>query len=210
MRRLALFAIAIVLLGFASLGADTPSITATPTPAQLADVATSMTEATTTPPHPQNTYPVVKVIDGDTISIMKNGKTVTLRLIGLDTPETVDPRKPVQCFGKAASDKAKEILTGKTVRLEFDASQGTFDKYGRTLAYVFLADPSTSLGASGTSFNEYMIAAGYAHEYTYNLPYKYQKEFKAAESHAREEKKGLWADPPAGGCAGNTKRPAAS
>lgn len=133
-----------------------------------------------------STYPVVKVVDGDTLAVLMNGKSVTLRLIGLDTPETVDPRKPVQCFGKAASDKAKELLSGKTVHLEMDPSQGELDKYGRTLAYVFLSD--------GTLFNKYMIAEGYGHEYTYNLPYKYQTGFKAAEKTAREEKKGLWAD----------------
>ncbi len=199
MRKLALFALVIVLLGFTSLGTENSPTAATPAPAQLADVATSVTETTITPPLPENTYPVVKVIDGDTVSIMKEGRSVTLRLIGLDTPETVDPRKPVQCFGKAASDKAKELLTGKNVRLEFDASQGILDKYGRTLAYVFLPD--------GRMFNGFMIAEGYGHEYTYNLPYKYQKEFKAAEKRAREEQKGLWADDT---CAGNTKKPTAS
>ncbi len=163
------------------------------------DVAVRVSEQTPLPPLPKDTYPVVKVVDGDTVAVLMNGKPVTLRLIGLDTPETVDPRKPVQCFGKAASDKAKELLTGKTVRLEFDASQGTLDKYGRTLAYVYLPD--------GTLFNEYMIFTGYAHEYTYNLPYKYQDRFKAAEKKAREEKKGLWADDT---CAGDTKKPAAS
>ncbi len=160
-------------------------------PSQLADVAAVTTGVTTTPKLPQNMHPVVKVVDGDTLAVLMNGKSVTLRLIGLDTPETVDPRKPVQCFGKAASDKAKEMLTGKAVRLEYDASQGTLDKYGRTLAYVFLSD--------GTNFNQYMIAEGYGHEYTYNLPYKYQSEFKAAEKSAREQKKGLWAD---GACTG--------
>lgn len=133
-----------------------------------------------------DTYPVIKVVDGDTLAVEMNRTSVTLRLIGLDTPETVDPRKPVQCFGKEASSKAKELLTGKIVRLEMDPSQGTLDKYGRTLAYVFLPD--------GALFNQYMIAEGYGHEYTYNLPYKYQSEFKAAEKQAREEKKGLWAD----------------
>ncbi len=133
-----------------------------------------------------NIYPIVKVVDGDTLAVLMNGKSVTLRLIGLDTPEIVDPRKPVQCFGKAASDKAKELLAGKTVRLEMDPSQGELDKYGRTLAYVFLP--------GGILFNEYMIAEGYGHEYTYDLPYKYQTKFKAAEKQAREEKKGLWAD----------------
>ena len=131
-------------------------------------------------------FPVVKVIDGDTITVLMNGKYVTVRLIGLDTPETVDPRKTVQCFGKEASNKAKEMLTGKNVRLEQDPTQDTYDKYGRLLAYVFLPD--------GTNFEEYMIAEGYGHEYTYRLPYKYQAEFKAAEKSAREQKKGLWAD----------------
>ena len=200
MKKILLFGIGLLALAFTLLGAQNREPVATPPSVpQLANVTTSMTDGATTPPLPNDTYPVAKVIDGDTISIIKDGKTVTLRLIGLDTPETVDPRKPVQCFGKAASDKAKELLAGKTVRLEFDSSQGLLDKYGRTLAYVFLSN--------GTLFNEYMIAEGYGHEYTYNLPYKYQREFKEAESRARAEKRGLWADDT---CAGDTKKPAAS
>ena len=136
-------------------------------------------------------YPVVKVVDGDTLTIAKDGKNVTLRLIGLDTPETVDPRKTVQCFGKEASDKAKQLLSGASVRIEMDPSQGELDKYKRTLAYVYV--PANSK-PEGILVNEYMIREGYGHEYTYNLPYKYQTEFKAAEKSAREEKKGLWAD----------------
>ena len=130
-------------------------------------------------------YRVTKVVDGDTFAVDMDGANVTVRLIGLDTPETVDPRKPVQCFGKEASEKAKEILVGASVRLEFDDSQGTYDKYGRLLAYAHLPD--------GTLFNKYMIEGGYGHEYTYDLPYKYQADFKAAEVVARGEKKGLWA-----------------
>ncbi len=130
-------------------------------------------------------YSVTRVVDGDTAVVHMNGVDTKLRLIGLDTPEVVDPRKPVQCFGREASAKAHQILDGQTVRLEFDPSQGTLDKYGRTLAYIFLHD--------GTNFNEYVIAEGYGHEYTYHLPYKYQKEFKAAEAAAREAEKGLWA-----------------
>src|SRR3989338_7169551 len=175
MKKMMLFWLGILVLAFAFLGSLPPEPTDPLPPSQAADVGAAV-NANSTPPLPANTYPVLKVIDGDTISIMKDGKAVTLRLIGLDTPETVDPRKPVQCFGKSASDKAKELLAGTTVRLEYDASQGTVDKYGRTLAYVFLSD--------GTLFNEYMIAAGYGHEYTYNLPYKYQKEFKEAERRA--------------------------
>ena len=200
MKKILLLGIGLLALAFILLGAQNREVVATsPSVPQLANVTTSMTDGATTPPLPNDTYPVAKVIDGDTISIIKGGKAVTLRLIGLDTPETVDPRKPVQCFGRAASDKAKELLTGKTVRLELDSSQGLLDKYGRTLAYVFLPN--------GTLFNQYMIEEGYGHEYTYNLPYKYQREFKAAEARAREEKKGLWADDT---CAGDTKQPAAS
>lgn len=85
-------------------------------------------------------YKVIKVVDGDTLSIDKDGEKKTIRLIGIDTPETVHPTKPVQCFGIEASNKAKELLTDKKVRLEFDDTQGEQDRYGRLLAYVFLED----------------------------------------------------------------------
>lgn len=133
----------------------------------------------------KNLVKVAKVIDGDTIQVFMNGKTETIRLIGIDTPETVDPRKPVQCFGKEASTKAKEILAGKNVSLESDPTQGDKDKYGRLLRFVFLEN--------GTNFNELLIKEGYAHEYTYNSnPYKYQTEFIASEKSAREQNLGLW------------------
>ena len=131
-------------------------------------------------------YSVIKVVDGDTLSIDIDGQKETLRLIGIDTPETVHPSKPVECFGKEASAKAKEILTGQSIRIEKDTTQGDLDKYGRLLVYVFLKD--------GTNFNKMMIEQGFAYEYTYNLPYKYQQEFKLAEQTAREQKIGLWAD----------------
>lgn len=131
-------------------------------------------------------YPVIKVVDGDTLAVEIDGKSETIRLIGINTPETVDPRKPVECFGKQASDKAKELLSGKNVRLEKDESQGGYDKYQRLLAYVFLED--------GTNFAKYMIQNGYGYEYTYDLPYKYQSEFKQAERQAKTQKRGLWAD----------------
>lgn len=139
----------------------------------------------TTKPTPKYTYYVVtSVVDGDTIKVNINGTVETLRLIGMDTPETVDPRKPVQCFGKEASNKAKELLVGAKVRLEKDPTQGELDKYGRTLAYIYRED--------GLFYNKYMIEHGYAHEYTYNTPYKYQAEFKAAQKSAQENLRGLW------------------
>jgi micrococcal nuclease len=88
-----------------------------------------------------------------------------------DTPEAVDPREPVQCFGREASAQAKIILGGQQVYLETDPSQDVIDKYGRTLAYVWTA--------SGRLFNLDMTADGYAHEYTCYVPYRYQADFKA-------------------------------
>lgn len=131
-------------------------------------------------------YQVLKVVDGDTVAVQIDGKQEVLRLIGINTPETVDPRKPVQCFGTEASAKAKEILTGKQVSLEADDSQSDRDKYGRLLRYIYLED--------GTNFNKLMIDEGYAYEYTYGTPYKYQADFKDAQQKAKESKKGLWAE----------------
>jgi micrococcal nuclease len=130
-------------------------------------------------------YEVVRVIDGDTLVIDRDGTRETVRLIGINTPETVDPRRTVECFGVEASNKAKELLTGARVRIETDPSQGTRDKYQRLLAYVYLE--------SGLHFNQYMIAEGYAYEYTYNVPYQYQAAFNAAQAEAEANKRGLWA-----------------
>lgn len=144
-------------------------------------------------------YDVVAVIDGDTLDVSIDGKVERLRLIGIDTPETVDPRKPVQCFGKEASNKSKELLIGKKVSLQSDSTQGDRDKYDRLLRYVFLED--------GTNFNFQMIEDGYAHEYTYGVPYKYQTEFKAAQTKARTVQKGLWSPTT---CNGDTPSSSAS
>lgn len=129
---------------------------------------------------------VARVIDGDTIKVLINNKEDTVRLIGIDSPEILDERKPIKCFGKEASNKAKEILNGKTVILEFDPTQGNRDEYGRLLRYVFF---------NGLNFNKFMISEGYAHEYTFKGKiYKYQSKFRNAERKAQENKKGLWAD----------------
>ncbi len=144
-------------------------------------------------------YSVIEVVDGDTLKISIDGKGTTLRLIGMDTPEVLDPRKPVQCFGAESSNKSKELLSMQKVRIEKDPTQGDLDKYGRTLAYIYRSD--------GLFYNEYMIEQGYAHEYTYHLPYKYQAEFKAAQKEAQENKRGLWSP---NTCNGDTTKPVAS
>lgn len=157
-------------------------------PAAAAKYAVPISPATTS-----DTYPVVHVMDGDTFAVLINGSTTTIRVIGLDTPETVDPRKPIECFGPEASAEAHKILDGQYVRLEYDPSQGSKDVYGRMLAYVFLMD--------GTLYDEFMIAEGYGHEYTFKTPYEYQTGFKAAQAEAHKEQLGFWS--PAT-CNGNT------
>jgi len=142
--------------------------------------------ATTTPNTVGIYYDVTKITDGDTIHIEMDGRDETVRLIGINTPETVDPRRTVECFGKEASTRMKEIAKGKIVRLEFDETQDTRDTYGRLLAYIYLED--------GQMINRKMIAEGYAYEYTYLLPYKYQKEFRQLQNLAQSSKRGLWAE----------------
>ncbi len=129
---------------------------------------------------------VTKVVDGDTIKVLMNDKTETVRIIGVDTPETVDPRKPVQCFGKQASDETKHFLEGKHVQLVTDHTQDNTDKYKRLLRYVYLED--------GTDFGQLLISEGFAHEYTYKVPYLHQQKYKEDQKAAETAKRGLWAD----------------
>ncbi|MCB9811229.1 MAG: thermonuclease family protein [Candidatus Nomurabacteria bacterium] len=129
---------------------------------------------------------VLYVVDGDTVKVDLNGKIETIRVIGINTPETVHPEKTVECFGREASAEAKRLLSDQKVIITYDDSQGTYDKYGRTLAYISLPDSS--------DFGETMIRSGFAYEYTYNLPYDRQAKYKAAETYAKENKVGLWAD----------------
>jgi micrococcal nuclease len=140
-------------------------------------------------PNQQNstkeTAKVSRVVDGDTIKVLIQDKEETVRLIGIDSPEVLDERKTIQCFGKEASNKAKEILNDKIILLASDSTQGNRDEYGRLLRYVFLQD--------GINFNKLMISEGYAREYTFkNNPYKYQSQFIQAEKEAKEENRGLW------------------
>lgn len=121
---------------------------------------------------------VARVVDGDTIKL-ESGEVV--RYIGIDTPETVDPRKPVQCYGKEASDRNRELVEGKEVKMEKDISNT--DKYGRLLRYIWL---------DGTLINELLVRDGYAQSSSYPPDVKYQDRFVEAQRLAREENKGLW------------------
>lgn len=129
-------------------------------------------------------YVVSRIVDGDTIEVTRNGENTKVRLLGINSPESVGDRAH-ECFGKEASAYATSILKGETVKLETDDSQDKYDKYGRLLAYVYLMDNQMA--------NRKLIAEGYAYEYTYDAPYKYQDDFKALQSFAKRESRGLWA-----------------
>jgi len=126
----------------------------------------------------RQTVRVIRVIDGDTIEI-EGGQKV--RYIGIDTPELVDPRKPVQCFAMEASSKNKELIEGKTVEFEKDVSET--DKYGRLLRYVYV---------DGVFVNDYLVREGFAHASSYPPDIKYQEQFTRAEQEAQEFNRGLW------------------
>lgn len=129
-------------------------------------------------------YRVESIVDGDTFKIIYNGKTTKVRLIGVDTPESVSANKKKNNeYGKQASNYTKERLEGKEVLLEFDIQQT--DKYGRLLAYVYLED--------GTMYNKELLEKGYAQIATYPPNVKYVDEFKEIQKKAKENKTGFWA-----------------
>ncbi len=130
---------------------------------------------------PRDRIYCTRVVDGDTIVVQIGQKREKVRLIGVDTPETKHPKKPVQRFGKEASLFTKSMVEGEEVRLEFDWQER--DKYGRLLAYVYLTD--------GTFLNAEIIRRGYGFAYT-RYPFKYMSQFRQYEGEARKNRKGLW------------------
>lgn len=132
---------------------------------------------------PTGTYHVTEFVDGDTIRVDMNGKIETIRMIGMDTPETHDPRKPVECFGQAAAAHTKELIGSGPVRLEADQLSTNRDRYNRLLRYVYTADNKLVEAED--------IKDGYAFAYT-SFPFSKLDEFRAYEKLAREQNKGLW------------------
>lgn len=165
-----------------------PKVQATPTtPATAPPTPTTPAKsASAAKPSARKEAQIVRVVDGDTLRLRVDGKEEAVRMIGLNTPESVDPRRPVECLGKEASAQLGELLRGVTaVQVEPDPTQDTRDRFGRLLLYVWLP--------SGTLLNKEMIRLGYAHEYTYDQPYRFQADFKAAQKEAEVAKRGLWA-----------------
>jgi micrococcal nuclease len=129
--------------------------------------------------------PVVRVIDGDTIVVQGDANAqVTVRLIGVDTPETVHPTKPVEEYGKEASRFTGNLLKGEKVYLAYEGQNPALDKYGRTLAYIYRAP-------DGLFVNAELIRQGYAHAYI-AYPFRYLEQFRQLEQFARQAEKGLW------------------
>jgi micrococcal nuclease len=144
----------------------------------------SGSSAATDPGTLHGPYPVLRSVDGDTIRVDRDGEEIVIRLIGLDTPETVAPDRPVECFGPEASARTAQLVEGAQVWLEYDEVSGLTDKYDRTLAFVWL-DQQTML-------NELLIEEGFAEEVTYTDGYAHADEFRAAEDAARSSGAGMW------------------
>lgn len=140
------------------------------------------------------------VTDGDTVHVTKGGRELTIRLIGINTPETVDPFTPVECFGPQASAYAKRVLFDRHAALEWDHSQGRLDRYGRTLAYLWVNGPH-----GWWLYDQRAIRLGYGKEYTYDTYYAWRPQFLAAQTSAMRAHRGLWSRRT---CNGNTTQPA--
>jgi len=128
---------------------------------------------------------VTRVVDGDTIKVDIDSIKYTVRYIGMDTPETVHPQKPVELMGKEASAKNKELVEGKVVRLEKDISET--DRYGRLLRYVWIQQ-----NEGWVMINAELVRLGYAQVATYPPDVKYQALFLKLQRQAWEQKLGLW------------------
>lgn len=128
---------------------------------------------------------VASVTDGDTIKISLNDTTKTVRVVNINTPETVDPRKPVQCMGVEASAKMSELVLGKKVVLQVDPTQQNKDRYGRLLRFVYLED--------GTDVGLKLIELGFAESAPYgSKPHAYLQAYEAAQKNAQLGNLGLW------------------
>ncbi len=132
-------------------------------------------------------HKVLKVVDGDTVTIETTEGSLTVRVIGIDTPETVHPFKPVEVGGQEASDRAKELLEGQTVVIHYDPDpkHGKWGNYKRLLVYLDLPD--------GRDFGLVMIQEGFAKAYP-KYPFSRQELYLEAEQVAQQNKVGIWAE----------------
>lgn len=196
-RRASPVSVTLVLLAAACSSAGRLAMSTTVTPTRSV-VGSGLVSGTPIPGRPgSNTIAgrtpgrpaiVTSTVDGDTIRVRFRGRDLDVRLIGVNTPETVDPNEPVQCYGPQASHFTARRLTGRSIRLELDVER--LDRYGRTLAYVWL---------DGRLFNRTLVAEGYAVVSTYPPNVRYVGVFEAAQRIAKREGRGLWSACPSTG-----------
>ena len=135
---------------------------------------------------------IVRAIDGDTAVVRIDGQEKRVRFLGVDTPETVHPNKPVQFYGKEASSFTKESLNGRRVWLEYDSNPQ--DRYGRHLAYIWLNNPKTINESTirENMFNAKLLLGGYAKVMIIKPNRRYETEFSKFQEEARNKKLGVW------------------
>jgi len=206
-RALLIFSLLVLFGTFGCVDDDPVYRSASTTNIPTAESTKAESATTTNPPTTQpkeqaspiklNKVKVTRVVDGDTIEVSLNGQKEKVRLIGVDTPETKHPSKPVEAYGKEASDYTTNKLDGRTVHLEVDVEAR--DRYGRLLAYVWLKAPSAINDSEirAKMFNAHLLLDGYAQLATYPPNVKYVDYFTTYQREAREHNKGLWGAPAA-------------
>ncbi len=172
--------------GAGTAPAPPPAAPAAPPPAAAAAAKGLSTEAR-----------ITSVIDGDTVKVrLAGGTRTTVRLIGIDTPETKRPGTPVQCGGRDATARMKKLALrngrGRTVTIKTDPTQDLTDRYGRLLAYV---------SAGGTDFGRTMVASGWARTYVYGADFRRVRAYRSAQRSAKAARKGVYRT-----CAGDFHR----
>jgi micrococcal nuclease len=170
-------------------------------PSSSAPASVTSTSANVHPQTATSTLPVVvwpvtvssnaivtKAVDGDTVDLLFDGETkiVRIRMLGINTPESVDPRRPQQCFGKEASKHMKELVTGERVAALPDPQADDRDKYGRLLRTIILEEGNVDVNAT-------LVAQGYAHGYLdFPLDKKRKAQILQLQADAKANGYGLW------------------
>lgn len=208
-----IFVIFVMVLGFVMSrfkGPDTPTAQAPSTPTstvKTVDREPVQTVSSTLPvirrsKSVSTTAMVTNVVDGDTVDLLFDGeeKVMRVRLLGINTPESVDPRRPVQCFGKEASKHMRELVLGKRIAAVSDIKADDRDKYGRLLRGLVMED--------GTDVNATLVAQGYAYAYLdFPLDKQRKAQLRQIQAEAQAEKRGLWNEMT---CNGKTEAPPSS
>jgi micrococcal nuclease len=174
----------LLLVGYVASRCDgapeSPPRAGAPSPSPAAEPTTPGRSPSATPVG--RSARVLRVVDGDTLHVLHKGRDVTIRLIGIDTPEVDWYGGQAECYGATAGRFLMRLLDGERVRLEFDRDR--IDPYDRTLAYVYLDD--------GRMVNELLVRRGYAEVTIYEPNDRYEPDLRAAEAKARQSGAGLW------------------